>query len=62
MNVTPDTTIRLLKCPLELDNKNQITFSNATAQTNYFLSLPYLEVDGSMYQRKDSSIYYPRSF
>lgn len=62
MNVTPDTTIRLLKCPLELDNKNQITFANETTQRNYFLSLPYLEVDGSMYQRKDSSIYYPGLF
>ena len=59
MNITPDTNIRLLKCPLELDNKNQITFSNTTAQYNYFNSLPYIEVDGSMYQRKDSSIYYP---
>lgn len=59
MNITPDTNIRLLKCPLELDNKNQITFSNATTQYNYFSSLTYIEVDGSMYQRKDSSIYYP---
>lgn len=62
MNVTPDTTIRLLKCPLELDNKNQITFANLNAQTTYFLSLPYLEIDGSMYQRANSSIYYPRTF
>lgn len=59
MNITPDTNIRLLKCPLKLDNKNQITFSNLTSQYNYFSSLPYLEVEGSMYQRKDSSIYYP---
>lgn len=59
MNITPDTTIRLLKSPLELDNNNQITFANATAQYNYFSSLSYLEIDGSMYQRKDSSIYYP---
>lgn len=59
MNITPDTNIRLLKCPLKLDNKNQITFDTLTAQTNYFLSLPHLEVEGSMYQRKDSSIYYP---
>ena len=59
MNITPDTNIRLLKCPLKLDNKNQITFSNVTSQYNYFSSLPYLEVEGSMYQRKDSSIYYP---
>ena len=62
MNITPDTTIRLLKCPLELDNKNQITFSSATAQYNYFHGLPYIELDGSYYQRKDSSIYYPDNF
>lgn len=59
MNITPDTNIRLLKCPLKLDNKNQITFDTLTAQTNYFLSLPHLEVEGSMYQRKDSAIFYP---
>lgn len=59
MNITPDTNIRLLKCPIKLDNKNQITFANLTSQTNYFLSLPYEEVEGSMYQRKDSSIYFP---
>ena len=62
MNITPDTNIKLLKCPLELDNKNQITFSNATSQYNYFNSLPSLEVEGSYYQRKDSSIYYPDIF
>lgn len=62
MNITPDTNIKLLKCPLELDNKNQITFSNATSQYNYFNSLPSLEVEGSYYQRKDSSIYYPDLF
>ena len=59
MNITPDTNIRLLKCPLKLDNKNQITFSSLANQTAYFQGLAYLSVDGSMYQRKDSSIYYP---
>lgn len=59
MNITPDTNIRLLKCPIKLDNKNQITFSNISSQTSYFLSLPHLEVEGSKYQRRDSSIYYP---
>ena len=62
MNITPDTNIRLLKCPLQLDNKNQITFSNATSQYNYFSSLSYLDVDASYYQRKDRSIYYPDIF
>ena len=55
MNITPDTNIKLLKCPLKIDNKNQITFSNATAQYNYFNELNKLEIDGSYYQRKDSS-------
>ena len=62
MNITPDTNIRLLKCPLKLDNKNQITFSSSEAQYNYFNSLPKIEVEGSYYQRKDSSIYYPDNF
>ena len=62
MNITPDTNIKLLKCPLKIDNKNQITFTDATAQYNYFNGLTKLEVDGSYYQRKDSSIYYPDNF
>lgn len=62
MNITPDTNIRLLKCPIKLDNKNQITFASLTAQETYFLGLSYVSVDGSMYQRKDSSIYYPDNY
>lgn len=56
MVVTPNSRIRLLKCPIELDNKNQITFSSEQNQRNYFLSLPYLEYDGCSYQRKDGVI------
>jgi len=58
MAITPQTDIRLLKVPFELDNKNQLTFANKTAQTNYFLSLPYLEYDDTSYQRKDSIIHF----
>lgn len=58
MNITPDTNIRLLKCPLKIDNKNQLTFSNATAQYNYFNSLNSIDVEENTYQRKDSSIYF----
>ena len=39
MALTPNTEIRLLSVPFEIDNKNQLTFSNLTAQTNYFTSL-----------------------
>ena len=57
--ITPQTELRLLKCPIESDNRNQITFSNATAQYNYFNSLPHITADNFTYQRKDSVIRYP---
>ena len=57
--ITPQTELRLLKCPIESDNRNQITFSNATAQYNYFNGLTHLTVDNFTYQRKDSVIRYP---
>ena len=57
--ITPQTELRLLKCPIESDNRNQITFANETAQYNYFNNLPKLEVDNFTYQRKDSVIRYP---
>ena len=55
----PDTDLYLLKCPLEMDNNNQLTFANATAQFNYFNSLPKIEIEASSYQRKDSTVRYP---
>lgn len=57
--ITPNSEIRLLKCPIEEDNMNQITFSNATAQYNYFNSLPHLDLEGSTYQRHEGIIRYP---
>ncbi len=59
MAVTPNTILYLLKSPLELDNKNQLTFATEKAQLEYFLSLPKLEVDRISYQRKDSTIRFP---
>lgn len=56
MVIVPNSTIRLLKCPIEMDNENQLTFASVTAQTNYFLSLPYLEETNCSYQRKDGVI------
>lgn len=57
--ITPQTELRLIKCPIESDNRNQLTFTSATAQYNYFNSLPHLEVDNFTYQRKDGVIRYP---
>ena len=59
MAITPQTNVRLIKCPLELDYKNQLTFATLQAQETYFKSLPYLEIDDCSYQRKDNIIRYP---
>ena len=59
--VVPNTNITLLKCPIELDSMNQLTFSNATAQYNYFNSLTKLSYDNATYQRKEGVIRFPTS-
>ena len=59
MAISPSTDLRIIKCPLEIDEKNQITFATRTAQTNYFLSLPHIEIEDITYQRKDSTIRFP---
>lgn len=56
MAIQPDTDIRLIKSPLTLSNKHQITFANDQVQANYFLSLPYVEDQNASYQRKDNVI------
>ena len=38
MSIAPTTDIRILKCPLTLSNKHQITFTTLANQTQYFLS------------------------
>lgn len=60
--VTPQTDVYLLKCPLEISDINQLTFTNATAQYNYFNSLPKLTVNNFTYQRKDDTIRYGANF
>ena len=62
MIITPQTEIRLVKVPLSISNKNQITFADKNAQYNYFNSLPHLTMDGCTYQRKDNRIYYDGKF
>ena len=60
MALTPDTEIRLLKLPLSIDNKNQLTFTNLQAQTEYFMGIEdYIEIDNCAYQRKDNIMRFP---
>ena len=39
MAISPSTNLYLLKVPLEINNKNQLTFNNKNEQLNYFLGL-----------------------
>ena len=57
--ITPQTELRLLKCPIEEDNLNQLTFASANAQYTYFDGLTHITADNFTYQRKDNIIRYP---
>ena len=60
--ITPQTDLVLLKVPLEIDENNQLTFTTATAQHNYFDSLPKLEVFDFTYQRADDTVRFGASY
>ena len=59
--IAPNTEIYLIKTPIELDNENQLNFANATAQYNYFSSLPKVTLENATFQRKDGYIRWPAS-
>lgn len=59
--IAPNSEIYLIKCPLELDNLNQLSFSNATAQHTYFNGLTKLSLENATFQRKDGTIRWPGS-
>ena len=60
--ITPNTDLYLLKVPLEIDEINQLDFTDSTAQYNYFNSLPKITVNDFTYQRKDNTIKFPAVF
>ena len=58
--ITPQTDVYFLKMPLEVNDTNQLTFSNLTAQLNYFDGLTKLHIgDDFTYQRKDGIMRVP---
>lgn len=62
MVVTPNSNIRLVKVPLTINNKNQLTFESKEAQFEYFNSLPFIEMKDTSYHRKDGTIRYDGLF
>lgn len=57
--IIPDSEVRLLMCPIEMDNNNQLKFGSITTQYNYFNSLPSIEVDKATFVRHDNIIRFP---
>ena len=60
--ITPDSDIYLIKSPLEMDSKHQISFANASDQYNYFLTLPKLYMGDATYMRKDGRLYFEGAY
>ena len=56
MTITPQGQVYLCKTKLKNDYKNQLTFSNATEQLNYFNSVIQYTFDNYTYIKKDSVI------
>lgn len=57
INIEPQSSLMILNTPLLSDNKNQLTFSNQNAQTNYFLSKVIYNLGNSFtYIKKDKYI------
>lgn len=59
MAISPQTNIKILKVPLEISNKNQLTFASKEEQFEYFDSLEKIEIDKANYMRKDNILYFP---
>lgn len=59
MNFTPNTIVKLINCPLQEDNKNQIDFADVSAQTTYFNSRVIQTLTNFTYQRKEAVIRVP---
>ena len=57
--VVPSSNIYLVKTPFELEERNTLTFSNATNQFNYFNGLTKLTMTDATYNRKDGVIRFP---
>lgn len=57
--VVPSSNIILIETPIDIDNKNNITFTSVQAQLSYFNGLPHTEITDATYQRKEGVIRYP---
>lgn len=58
--IAPSSELKLLKVPIQIDEKNQLDFASLTSQYNYFNGLSgSIEADNFTYIRSDSVIRFP---
>lgn len=57
MSFVPQSNVKILHTPLDVNGQNQIRFSSAAAQSAYFSGLAVKSYDSFTYQRKDDIIY-----
>lgn len=61
MRIIPDNEAYIIKAPLSVDEAHQMDFANATAQENYFKSLPNIAFMKITYNRENGTLYFPRN-
>lgn len=54
--ITPSSNVKLLKCPLEMDNNHQLTFASKQAQYNYFNGLPSRTLDDDFTYVRETAV------
>lgn len=59
MIITPQSDFKLLKCPLELSQDNQLNFANKNTQRDWFNTLASRTFDNFTYIRKDNVVRVP---
>ena len=62
MAFTPLSEVHLVELPIDIDNKNQLTFNNSTSQMNYFNAITFRKnYQNLTYLRKDNYIVVPET-
>lgn len=62
INIIPQTEVRLLKTPLEMDSEHTLSFSNINNQTNYFLNRTFKSYNDFTYQKENQSLVVPEPY
>ena len=56
ISIEPRSELYICRCPIENDNKNQLTFSNRESQINYFNSIIVRSTSNYTYIRTDDTV------